>query len=44
MEDTDDIAEYEARMKDITDYLLKKQKETGIKNLWGTANVFGNKR
>ena len=44
VEDTDDIAEYEARMKDITDYLLEKQKETGIKNLWGTANVFGHKR
>ena len=44
IEDTDDIAEYEARMKDITDYLLEKMKETGIKNLWGTANVFGHKR
>ena len=44
IEDCDDIAEYEARLKDITDYLLEKMKETGIKNLWGTANVFGNKR
>ena len=44
IEDTDDIAEYEARMKDITDYLLEKMKATGIKNLWGTANVFGHKR
>ena len=44
VEDCEDIAEYEARMKDITDYLLEKQKATGIKNLWGTANVFGNKR
>ena len=44
IEDCDDIAEYEARMKDITDYLLEKMKETGIKNLWGTANVFGHKR
>ena len=26
------------------DLLVEKQKETGIKNLWGTANVFGNKR
>ena len=31
-------------MKDITDYLLVKMKETGIRNLWGTANVFGHKR
>ena len=44
IEDTEDIAEYEARLKDVTDYLLEKMKETGIKNLWGTANVFGNKR
>ncbi len=44
IEDTDDITEYEARMKDITDYLLEKMKATGIKNLWGTANVFGHKR
>ena len=44
VEDCEDIAEYEARMKDITDYLLEKMKETGIKNLWGTANVFGHKR
>ena len=44
IEDTDDIAEYEARMKEITDYLLEKMKATGIKNLWGTANVFGHKR
>ena len=44
VEDCDDIAEYEARLKDITDYLLEKMKETGIKNLWGTANVFGHKR
>ncbi len=44
IEDCDDIAEYEARLKDITDYLLVKMKETGIKNLWGTANVFGHKR
>ena len=44
IEDCEDIAEYEARMKDITDYLLEKMRETGIKNLWGTANVFGNKR
>ena len=44
VEDTDDIAEYEARLKDITDYLLEKMKATGIKNLWGTANVFGHKR
>jgi xylose isomerase len=40
----DDIEEYEARMKEITDYALEKMKGTGIKLLWGTANVFGHKR
>lgn len=38
------IEEYEARMQAITDYALEKQKETGIKLLWGTANVFGHMR
>ena len=44
VEDTDDIAEYEARMQAITDYAKQKMAETGIKLLWGTANVFGHKR
>ena len=39
-----DIDSYEARMKEITEYLKEKMAETGIKNLWGTANVFGNGR
>jgi len=38
------VAEYEARMKAITDYAQEKMAATGIKLLWGTANVFGNKR
>jgi len=38
------IEEYEARMTAITDYLAEKMKGTNIKLLWGTANVFGNKR
>lgn len=38
------IEEYEARMKAITDYAQEKMAATGIKLLWGTANVFGNKR
>lgn len=44
VEDTDDIEEYEARMKDVTDYIKGKMQESGIRNLWGTANVFGHKR
>ena len=31
-------------MQAITDYALERMKETGIKLLWGTANVFGHKR
>ena len=39
-----DIADYENRMKEITAYLKGLMAETGIRNLWGTANVFGNAR
>ena len=38
------IEEYEANLKEIVAYAKKKQAETGIKLLWGTANVFGHKR
>ena len=38
------VEEYEARLKEVVAYLKEKQAETGIKLLWGTANVFGNKR
>ena len=38
------VEEYEARMKAITDYALEKMKTANVKLLWGTANVFGNKR
>ncbi|MDR2773822.1 MAG: xylose isomerase [Tannerella sp.] len=38
------IEEYEANLKAIVEYAKQKQAETGIKLLWGTANVFGNKR
>ena len=42
--DLGDIDDYEARMKEIVAYLKEKMASTGIKNLWGTANVFGNGR
>ena len=38
------VEEYEARLKEVVAYLKEKQAETGIKLLWGPANVFGNKR
>lgn len=40
----DSIEEYESNLKEIVAYLKEKQAETGIKLLWGTANVFGHKR
>ncbi len=42
--DLTDIADYEKRMHEITAYLKELMDKTGIKNLWGTANVFGNGR
>ena len=36
------IKESEKRLELISDYLLLKQKEHGIKPLWGTANCFSN--
>lgn len=38
------IEEYEKNMKEIVAYLKQKMSETGIKNLWGTANVFSHTR
>ena len=38
------IEQYEADLKEIVAYLKEKQAQTGIKLLWGTANVFGHKR
>ena len=39
-----DPKKYEANLKAIVEYAKQKQAETGIKLLWGTANVFGHKR
>lgn len=38
------IEEYEANLREIVAYAKQKQAETGIKLLWGTANVFGHGR
>ena len=41
----DDIDEYEANMKAVTDYALEKMAAADdIRLLWGTANVFSDKR
>ncbi len=42
--EADDIKETNRRLDEITDYILKKMNETGIKCLWGTANMFSNPR
>lgn len=39
-----DINETNKRLDEISDYILLKMKETGIKCLWGTANMFSNPR
>ncbi len=38
------VEEYEANMREIVAYIKEKMALTGIKNLWGTANVFGHAR
>jgi len=38
------IEEYEANLKAVVAYIKEKMAATGIKNLWGTANVFGHGR
>ncbi len=38
------IDETNARLDELTDYILEKMKGTDIKCLWGTANMFGNPR
>ena len=39
-----DIVDTNRRLDEITDYILEKMNETGIKCLWGTANMFSNPR
>jgi xylose isomerase len=41
---TNDINENDRRLQAITAYLGEKQKASGVKLLWGTANLFSNKR
>jgi xylose isomerase len=41
---TNDIKENDRRLNAITDYLNIKQAASGVKLLWGTANLFSNRR
>jgi xylose isomerase len=44
IEDADDIAEYHRRMDAIVAYAAEKQAASGVKLLWGTANLFSHPR
>ncbi|MEJ7822517.1 MAG: xylose isomerase [Chitinophagaceae bacterium] len=41
---TNDVKDNERKLQAITKYAKQKQKESGVKLLWGTANLFSNKR
>ena len=41
---TNDVLENERRLQSIVDYAKQKQAESGVKLLWGTANLFSNRR
>ncbi len=41
---TNDVADNEQRLATMTAYLKQKQDASGVKLLWGTANLFSNRR
>lgn len=41
---TDDVHENERRLQALVDYAKQKQSASGVKLLWGTANLFSNRR
>lgn len=41
---TNDVKENDRRLQAITSYLAEKQKASGVKLLWGTANLFSSRR
>lgn len=44
VEYTNDLADNEQRLATMTAYLKQKQDASGVKLLWGTANLFSNRR
>jgi xylose isomerase len=44
VDEGDLFSDYEKRLKAMVDYAGQKQKASGVKLLWGTANVFSNPR
>jgi len=41
---TNDVLDNEKRLQSVTAYLKQKQADSGVKLLWGTANLFSNRR
>lgn len=41
---TNNVAGNDKRLQELTAYLKQKQEESGVKLLWGTANLFSHKR
>lgn len=41
---TNDVVDNERRLQTIVQYAKQKQQESGVKLLWGTANLFSNRR
>ncbi|MEP7230761.1 MAG: xylose isomerase [Ginsengibacter sp.] len=41
---TDNVADNEKRLQALTEYAKQKQKTSGVKLLWGTANLFSHRR
>ena len=44
VDEADSIIETEKRLQKIVDYAAEKQKDAGVKLLWGTANLFSHPR
>lgn len=44
VDDCSSLSEFEKRMETMVHYAKQKQKETGIKLLWGTSNLFSDPR
>ena len=44
VDDAPTLAEFEKRMETMVEYAKQKQQDTGVKLLWGTSNLFSNRR
>jgi xylose isomerase len=44
VDEAENLTAFRKRLDIVSDYVLAKQKETGVRLLWGTANLFSNPR